>query len=140
MNFRKVLMFSAASALFFSSFLFGAADPADDQTFISIITSVLSGNTSEITSSVSTDAYLVYGNRYEHLYGVISGSNKELSLKEDALRKITFYTAKTNDSGTGAFVTVKTDNQAKKKARFHTVVFMKNGSGIWKIVSWHTSV
>ncbi|MGE5500280.1 MAG: hypothetical protein ACM3Q2_19565 [Syntrophothermus sp.] len=140
MNFRKIFIFSVSAAVLLTSALFAAKAEDGDEEFIGIVTNVLSGNGAEVTASVSSDAYLVYGGKFEHLYGVITGSNKKMTLREDPARKITFYSAKINDSGTGAFVTLRTDDKTKKKGRFHTIVFMKNGSGIWKIVSWHTSV
>jgi hypothetical protein len=88
---------------------------------------------------ISPSAYLAFGKTYENLRSVVTGDSKTCSLKEDSTRGGVRVVVKVNDSENAAFVTLKTQTGKKSNERIHTVVFMKDSTGIWNIEAWCVS-
>jgi hypothetical protein len=89
--------------------------------------------------TIAPGARLIFGRKEERLQDLVSGKITTCSLKEDSSRVSASLVLKVNDSDNAAFLILKTEAEKKADARFHTVVFMKDSSGQWRIESWHTS-
>lgn len=101
---------------------------------------ILAGKTLDKgAATISPEAYLVIGKRYENLHSVINGEIKGCSLHEGASRQEAWLHLKVNDQENAAVLVLKTQTDKKTDDRFHTVVFMKDSAGHWSIQAWHAS-
>lgn len=88
-------------------------------------------------TAVSQGARLVYGARFEELEAVVAGEIKGLSLADTSYHGV-MIRAETNSSEDAGFLILKTQKSDTTNVRFHTVVFMKDSTGQFKIHGWHT--
>jgi hypothetical protein len=105
---------------------------------VQTITDILAGkNTQQALTLIHQGARLVYGARFENLKPVVAGEIKGLSLADSSYHGIMIL-GETNPSEDAGFITIKTVKSDTTQVRFHTVVFMKDSTGQFKIHSWHT--
>lgn len=127
-----------------SAFIWGFSvqdsKPAKETEFIETVQDIIAGKNIEKSKTfISPEAYVISGAKFENLYDVVSGYNKNIRLTEESSRRMGFFMVKSNEDKTAAFMTCKTVSQNKDQERFHSIVFMKDMKKVWKIVSWHTS-
>ena len=95
--------------------------------------------TDELKSLVDLEAYAVIGGNFEHLQSFLTDKQKSSLLVEGKATKMEMSRLKTDDKQNAAYLILKTKPSPKKANRFHTIVFMQNPTGEWKLVSWHAS-
>lgn len=122
-------------------FFVGDDWPPKEIEFMDVIQDIIYGRNFENSKKyVSLDAYAVLGTKFELLYDVVSGKNKNISLTEGEDRKIGFYKVNINDEKNAACIMLKTTSQAKDQEHFHTIFLIKDSAKkSWKILSWHRS-
>jgi hypothetical protein len=98
---------------------------------------ILAGkNAEQTTSTIAKGARLVYGVRFENLKGVVAGDINTCSLADTSYHGVEIV-AETNASEDAGYIILKTKKSDPPKVRFHTVVFMKDSTGVYRIHSWH---
>jgi hypothetical protein len=128
-----------------SFLLLVAQDREDGQsnkwmTLVQSVQDVLAGKPiRHMNITISPGAYVAFGNKYENMESIITGKSKTCSLKEDSTQSAVRVVVKVNDSENAAFVTLKTQTNQKTNERYHTVVFMKDSTGVWSIETWSVS-
>lgn len=100
---------------------------------------ILAGNVNQSDTLVTAGARLVSGSLDVNLREVVAGKNTSLSLVEDSSRGGIAIRLKTNDNDDAGYLLYTTSTREKKNLWYHTVVFMKDKAGQWRIESWHTS-
>ena len=95
--------------------------------------------TEELKSLVDVESYAVIGGNFEHLQSLLADRHKSTLLVEGKATKIEMSRLKTDDKKNTAYLILKTKPGPKRANRFHTIVFMQNSPGEWKLVSWHAS-
>jgi hypothetical protein len=99
---------------------------------------ILAGkNIEQAIATIARGARLVHGVRFEDLKGVVAGEIKTCSLADTSYHGVMIQ-AYTNPSEDMGCIILKTQTYDKPQVRFHTVVFMKDSTGQYKIHSWHT--
>jgi hypothetical protein len=106
--------------------------------FVQTVQDILAGkNVEQAQSIIPQGAGLVYGARFEDLKSVVAGQIKSCSLADTSYHGVMIQ-AKTNPSEDAGFLILKTQKYDTTKVRFHTIVFMKDSTGKYKINIWHT--
>ena len=100
---------------------------------------ILAGNVNQSDTLVTTGARLVSGSLNANLREVVAGRNTSISLAEDSSRGGIEIRLKTNDNDDSGYLLYTTSTREKKNLWYHTVVFMKDKAGQWRVESWHTS-
>lgn len=101
------------------------------------IQDILAGkNTEEVLNAIGEKAGLVCGTRLEDLRGVMTGEITSCSLADTTNHGIAIQ-ERTKQSGDMGFIVLKTQESDTTTVRFHTVVFMKDSVGQYKINIWH---
>ena len=95
--------------------------------------------TEELRSLIELEAYAVIGSNFEHLQSLLTDRRRSTQLVEGKATKIEMSRLRTDDSQNAAYLILKTKPGPKKATRFHTIVFMHNPAGEWKLASWHAS-
>ena len=95
--------------------------------------------TADVNSFIGPEAYIVVGNKMEHLKGLLADKRKSGMLVEGKSSTMEMSRLITDDSHTSAYLMLKTRPGAGKGHRFHTIVFMQSPAGEWKLVTWHVS-
>ena len=95
--------------------------------------------TEELKSLVDVESYAVIGSNFEHLQSLLTDKHKSSLLLEGKATKIEMSRLKTDAKQNVAYLILKTKPGPKKANRFHTIVFLQNPTGEWKLVSWHAS-
>jgi len=99
---------------------------------------ILAGkNLEHAKRSIAQGARLVYGVQFEDLQSVLAGEVPNCSLADSTYSGV-MINAKTNVSEDAGFLVLKTVNSDNSRVRFHTVVFMRDSTGEYKINGWHT--
>ncbi len=105
---------------------------------VEIVKNILSGrNIENVKGMISPGAELVHGAVRDNLYDVVTARGRSFSLLEDSTRKPVSLSLKMNDAEDASFLLLQTGPD--KETIIHTVVFMKDSAGQWKIETWHTS-
>jgi hypothetical protein len=97
------------------------------------------GNLDRNDTLVASGARVVSGSLNTNLREVVAGKNTSFSLAEDTSRQGIDIRLKSNDNDDAAFLLLTTATRQKRDLRYHTVVFMRDHAGQWRIESWHTS-
>jgi hypothetical protein len=106
--------------------------------FVQTVRDILAGKNVEQTQAIiHRGARLIYGARFENLKSVVAGEIKGLSLADTSYHGVMIQ-AETNPSEDAGYLTLKTVKYDTTKVRFHTIVFMKDSTGKYKINSWHS--
>ena len=104
---------------------------------VQTVRDILEGkNMEQAAASITPGAHLVCGTRFEDLGAVVAGERKPCSLADSSYQGVMLI-AKTNASEDMGFLTLKTQASDTTKVRFHTVVFIKDSTGAYKILTWH---
>ena len=105
---------------------------------VETVKDILAGrNLEHAKASIAAGAHLVCGAHFENLERVVSGEASTCSLADTSYRSV-MINAKTNESEDAGFLVLKTVTSDNLNVRFHTVVFMKDSTGQYKINGWHT--
>jgi hypothetical protein len=105
---------------------------------VETVKDILAGkNIEHAKGAIAEGARLVYGVQFEDLRSVVAGEVKTCSLGDESYQGV-MISAKTNASEDAGYIVLKTVKSDNSKVRFHTVVFMKDSLGQYKIHSWHT--
>jgi len=107
------------------------------QVLLHTVQEILAGNEpAQDRTRVAPGAQLAIGERLLDLAGVIASSQSNLLLEDQTRGPVSLH-LKMNDEENAAFLLLGT--QPDSKTRYHTVVFMKDSTGMWMIESWHAS-
>jgi hypothetical protein len=105
--------------------------------FVEKVVDIPQGKNVEIAQTIIPQgARLIYGTRSENLKSVVAGEIKTCSLADTSYHGVMIQ-AKTNTSEDAGFLVLKTQKTDTTKVRFHTIVFMKDSTGQYKISIWH---
>lgn len=101
---------------------------------------LLRGDTGEqMLSLIDPEAYVVIGNKMEHLRGLLSDKEKKSMLVEGPATKELLSIQKVDPSDRSGFLILRMKPSSGKHERYHTIVYSRNEAGDWQIRSWHTS-
>jgi hypothetical protein len=104
--------------------------------FVQTVQDILAGkNVEQAQTIIPRGARLIYGARVENLKGVVTGEIKTCSLADTSYHQVEII-AQTNPSEDAGFLMLKTVKYDTTKVRFHTIVFMKDSTGQYKISIW----
>lgn len=102
------------------------------------VEAILAGDKAEGTlATVSQGASLIWGGRFEKLKAVVAGEIKGLTLADTSYHGVMIQ-ARTNSSEDMGYLILKTQKYDTTKVRYHSVVFLKDSTGQYRILSWHT--
>jgi hypothetical protein len=105
--------------------------------FVHAVQDILTGKGGAGSQSIiAKEARLVYGVRFERLQAVVAGNIESCSLVDTSYHQVEII-GKTNPSEDAGFITLKTVQYDTTRVRFHTIVFMKDSTGEYKISIWH---
>ena len=106
---------------------------------VSLAEQILADHAAEqSTPAIAPGARLVFGSRNVDLRDVVSGRDTSITLVERPSHQPIALHLKTNESEDTAYLLLTTATPSKEP-RFHTVVFMKDKAGVWRIETWHAS-
>ncbi len=104
---------------------------------IQTVQDILAGkNLEQATRAISPGATLVCGSRMENLRSVVAGETAACFLADTSYHGIAIQ-GRTNDSEDMGFIVLKTAKADTTVVRYHTVVFLKDSAGDYKISTWH---
>ena len=114
-------------------------DPDITDQLVAIAQNILSGRTNEESAnSIAPGARLVSGSSNVDLRDVVVGTDTSVTLADRPPRQPNALQLKTNQNEDSAYLLLTTSNQGKD-VRHHTIVFMRDKHGEWKIEMWHVS-
>lgn len=145
---KKRLVPAVAGFFLVSSVLFCAsADPyrhsSQDEhkefwQIVETVRDILAGeNIENSRTSIAKNARIIYGTKSANLRSVVAGENKAFLLADTSYHGAALD-AQTNGAEDMGLLVLKTRKIDTTKVRFHTVVFLKDSTGQFKIISWHT--
>jgi hypothetical protein len=106
--------------------------------FVQTVRDILAGkNVEQAQTTIPPGARLVYGRRLENLKAVVAGEIRGCALADTSYHGVMIQ-AETNPSEDAGVLILKTQKYDTTKVRFHTIVFMKDSTGQYKIHTWHT--
>jgi hypothetical protein len=133
---------SLAAAIFVTSTagnLFGQEDHGEFWRVVQIIENILTGeNAGKPENVIGRSAELIFGGKVANLRDVVSGKVPACSLADTSFHGATID-ARTNASEDMGFIRLKTRRADTTQVRYHTIVVLKDSTGEFEIVSWHTS-
>jgi hypothetical protein len=98
---------------------------------------ILEGKKPELAETyIPQRARLICGPRFEDLRTAVAGDVAGISLADTSYHGV-MVEAQTNPSEDMGFMILKTRKSDTTQVRFHTVVFMKDSVGQYKIRVWH---
>jgi len=101
---------------------------------------LLRGDTGEqMLSLIDPEAYVVIGNKMEHLRGLLSDKEKKSMLVEGPASKELTSIQKLDPTEKSGFLILRMKPSPGKHERYHTIVYSQNEAGEWIIRAWHTS-
>jgi hypothetical protein len=104
---------------------------------IQTVQDILAGkNQEQATRAISPGATLICGSRMENLRSVVAGEIATCALADTSYHGIAVQ-GRTNDSEDMGFIILKTVKADTTVVRYHTVVFLKDSAGDYKISAWH---
>jgi len=104
---------------------------------IRMVQEILAGkNVEQAKATIAKGAHLVHGAKSDYLGDVVAGEIKTYSLADTSFHGIEIE-ARTNPAEDMGLLVLKTRKSDTTKVRYHTVVFMKDSTGQFKIISWH---
>jgi hypothetical protein len=138
---RKCLAHLSLSVLFLLLPTAGGALSQEDHReyyeFVDKVLDITQGeNVEQAHTIIRRGARLVYGTRFEELKSVVVGEIKTSSLADTSYHAV-MIRAETNPSEDAGYIILKTQKTDTTKVRFHTIVFMKDSAGQYKISAWH---
>ncbi len=116
----------------------GPVRKVDFHGIVQTIQDILTGkNPKQAADVIATQADLIYGTRLLSLKEVVSGQDSSCSLADTTYHSV-MIKAQTDPSEVMGFILLKTAKRGSAKVRFHSVVFVKDTAGQYKIIGWHT--
>ena len=104
-----------------------------------VVVEYLTGRSEQdILSLIDPEAYIIADTKYENLKAVLTDWNKVKLYLGIPERPFGVRHLKTDASENSAYLTLFTP-EIDRPAFNHTIVFMKDSVGDWKITAWHTS-
>ena len=104
------------------------------QILVQSVQDILTGtNSGQTAVSIAPGAQLAIGDTPVSLFDVVGGTSKTHSLLEESGRTPVTLHLKMNDEENAAFLLIGTQPEPKRVPRYHTVVFMKDSTGMWLI-------
>ena len=104
---------------------------------IRTVEDILAGkNVEQALNVIGQGAGLICGTRLENLRDVVTGKVATCSLADTSFHGI-MVKGRTNRAEDMGFIILKTQKSDTTKVRFHTVVFIKDSIGQFKISIWH---
>jgi TonB family protein len=116
----------------------GDKDARSREEFQSKVALVFSGDAAARTV-ISPEAYLVDGPRFVNLNEALFGKEKGKVFAGEMKRQTTFMKIGLSDDGTSATMLMKTQTAKKTEPHWHTINWVREKGGDWKIAHWHTS-
>ena len=105
--------------------------------FVQSVNDILGGKDAAHTQDIIAQrARLIYGTRFESLKSVVAGEIKGLALADTSYHGV-MIEAQTNQSEDAGFLVLKTVKSDPTQVRFHTIMFMKDSTGSYRINCWH---
>jgi hypothetical protein len=105
---------------------------------VQTVREILAGqNVVQTTDAIAPGARLIDGVRFEDLRSVVAGENKNCSLADTAFHGVMIQ-GRTNPAEDMGFLILKTVTYDNTRVRFHSIVFLKDSTGQFKIQIWHT--
>jgi len=106
---------------------------------VQTINDILAGkDVDHAKSCIAHGARLVDGARFVDLEGALTGNDTTVALADTSYQGVMIQ-GRTNPSEDMGFLILKTVKSDKSMVRFHTVVFLKDSTGEFKIECWHAS-
>lgn len=106
---------------------------------VEVITNVLAGkDVKQSETVISKGADLVWKGRLMNLKEVVTGGNKTFALADTSFHGVVIK-GRTNTAEDMGIITLKTVKEDTTKVRYHTVVFLKDSTGEYRIISWNAS-
>lgn len=121
-------------------------DPATPETRFAaeeikgIVRDILQGaDRPSIRSAISPGALLVDGGSQRDLSEALFGKNRSTAVIRESDRKVTIERLSISPETTSAYLVTEIQFKTRTESRFHSVFFMKDKQGNWKVKHWHTS-
>ena len=92
-----------------------------------------------IQRHLNPDAYIIYGNKYESLYGVLKNEHKDIKLIEGEKSSLRFLNFTLSDDETTLFIIWISKITRSGAERYHSILFVKSKQDEWQIKYWHVS-
>jgi hypothetical protein len=99
---------------------------------------VFSGNAAARTV-IGPEAYLVDGTRFVNLNEALFGTEKGKAFSGESKRRTSFLRIDVSEDGTSATMLMKTETAKKTEPHWHTINWVREKGGEWKITHWHAS-
>ncbi len=142
----SVLAFVLVSSPLAQDPVFIPNDPATPETRIAaeeikgIVRDILQGaDRPSIRSAITLGALLVEGGSKTDLSEALFGKSKSTAFIREADRKVTIERLSISPDATSAYLITEIQFKSRTESRFHSVFFMKDKQGDWKVKHWHTS-
>lgn len=122
-----------------------AGQPAQDEheEFYKIVRTVkdilLGQNTEQAKAGIAPGAQLIWGAKFVDLGDVVAGKNTTCPLADTSFHGVMIQ-ARTNETEDMGWVILKTRQSDTTKVRFHSVVFLKDSTGRYRIHHWHSGI
>lgn len=108
--------------------------------FVQTVQNILAGKDVDGSQAIiPSGARLVYGTRFESLRAVVAGEISSCSLADTSYHQVEII-AQTNPSEDAGFLALKTVQHDTTKVRVHTIMFMKDSTGQYRISIWHAGM
>jgi len=120
-----------------------AGQPAQDEheefyKIVRTIKDILQGqNTEQARAGIAPGARLIWGAKFVDLGDVVTGKNTTCSLADTSFHGVMIQ-ARTNETEDMGWVILKTRQSDTTNVRFHSVVFLKDSTGRYRIHHWHS--
>jgi TonB family protein len=88
---------------------------------------------------ISPEAYLVDGARFVSLSEALFGKEKGKAFAGESKRQSAFLKISLSEDGTSATMLMKTETAKKTEPHWHTINWVREKGGEWKITQWHAS-
>jgi hypothetical protein len=139
---RLLILVSVCFSLFFLPDAGGLKGQDQHGEFWKIVTAVenilLGKDLDQAKSLIGQRADLIWRGRLMNLRQLVAGENKTFSLVDTAFHGVAI-TGRTNQAEDMGIITLKTVKHDTTQVRFHTVVFLKDSTGEFRIISWNAS-
>jgi hypothetical protein len=110
------------------------------ETLLSFPKRILAGGDANRNDTlIAHGARFVSGSSNVDLQEIVAGKNASFSLVEDTSWQGVEIRLKTNDNDDSAYMVLTTAKRATNERRHHTIVLMKDNTGIWRVESWNRS-
>jgi|WetSurMetagenome_2_1015567.scaffolds.fasta_scaffold294930_1 TonB family protein len=88
---------------------------------------------------ISPEAYLVDGARFVNLNEALFGKEKGKTFEGESKRQASFMKIGLSEDGLSATMLMRTETAKKTQPHWHTITWVREKGGEWKITHWHAS-